>query len=622
MGKRSWLNEAIANEYLPFLSCLSDDEAGRAEAQEFNQTIRNSWAQRGLSTVAQQQSLMDTTRRSLKDQLGENHFCLDYIKFSTEEYIELNNLKQGRVELKNEQIQFLDDPHAIVEKAIALLDSPEWSEMAAALSVLTGRRSSEILSTARFSQCSDWSVTFTGALKRGGETQVLSFEIPTLAPATLVCQALDKVRKQLPDAANLPPKQVNSRFGAAVIAQCDRHFQDLVPCREGKDNLYTHLFRAVYATIATFWFCPPRVNDVEFKAAIQGHYAILDEENSERRRSLTASRHYSDYEIADSVIARYNGRRKGVRLGEDGVQAISPFRERSEEQPKPRSKKHFGSVRIWREDKPLLDSLFERLGLDSTLNQSEKMAQLLLWLDEKLDSSPLPLQGELDLSLIPSEDQAISSPDPQEAIASTAQVFLQPDDEPDPVPPDKISSPPVEEAPTPSGLEEKLEKLIDVMAQFLSLQMAQATAPKPSPPKKSPPPKDAPAPPSEAAITDVAISDKQAAVSESAPTAIANDDKPSRSPRHSPEAEAAINSAINALIAHNNKTELHDLKWFISINSVKELVSHLTKSQRLVQKVMVSRQQEIDSHHSQHQLELNHNHRHKQKRKVGDVIFL
>jgi hypothetical protein len=211
---------------------------------------------------------MDTTRRSIKDLLGEKHFSLDYIKFSTEEYIELNNLKQGRVELKNEQIQFLDDPDAIVERAISLLDSPEWSEMAAGLSVLTGRRSSEILSTARFVQFSDWSVTFTGALKRGGETQVLSFEIPTLAPAALVCQALDKVRKQLPDAAHLPPEQVNSQFGSAVIQQCDLHFQDLVPCREGKDNLYTHLFRAVYATIATFWFCPPPRQ----RCGVQGGY--------------------------------------------------------------------------------------------------------------------------------------------------------------------------------------------------------------------------------------------------------------------------------------------------------------------------------------------------------------
>ena len=609
MGKRSWLNEAIANEYLPFLSGLNDDEAGRAEAQEFNQTIRNSWAQRGLSTVAQQQSLMDTTRRSIKDLLGEKHFSLDYIKFSTEEYIELNNLKQGRVELKNEQIQFLDDPDAIVEKAIALLDSPEWSEMAAGLSVLTGRRSSEILSTARFVQCSDWSVTFTGALKRGGETQVLSFEIPTLAPAALVCQALDKVRKQLPDAANLPPEQVNSQFGSAVIAQCDLHFQDLVPCREGKDNLYTHLFRAVYATIATFWFCPPRVNDVEFKAAIQGHYAILDEGDSERRRSLTASRHYSDYEIADSVIARYNGRRKGVRLAEDGVQPISPFRERFFEQPKPHHrKKLLGSVRIWREDKPLLDQIFERLGFDSHLNQSEKMALLLLWVDSKLDASPQPLQGELDLDTHPFDNEAIatdtatliSSPDPQGAIAPSVEVFLQPDDEPDPEPPLEIPSPP------PSVLEATLERLADVLDRFLDFQIAQDNAPKSPSPKKSSPPKETP--PSPSTKVEEALTDKDAT--------------PPRSQRNSPQAEAAINSAISSLMAHNDKTELHDLKWFISINSVKELVSHLTKSQRLVQKVMGLRQQQIDSHNSKHQLEPTHNHRHKKKRKVGDVISL
>jgi hypothetical protein len=598
MGKRSWLNDAIANEYLPFLDSLNDDEAGRARAEEFNQTIRDSWAQRGLSTVAQQQSLMDTTRRSIKDQLGEKHFSLDYIKFSTEEYIELNNLKQGRVELKNEQIQFLDDPDAIVEKAIALLDSPEWSGMAAGLSVLTGRRSSEILSTARFVQCSDWSVTFTGALKRGGETQVLSFEIPTLAPAALVCQALDKVRKQLPDAAHLPPEQVNSQFGSAVIHQCDLHFQDLVPRREGKDNLYTHLFRAVYATIATFWFCPPRVNDVEFKAAIQGHYAILDEGDSERRRSLTASRHYSDYEIADSLIARYNGRRKGVRLGQVGVQAISPFRERFFEQPKPHHhKKLLGSVRIWREDKPLLDQIFERLGFDSHLNQSEKMALLLLWVDGKLDDSPQPLQGELDLSPSQSEDQA---------IAPSVEVFLQPDDEADP-------EPPVEEAPPSSVLEATLERLADVLDRFLDFQITQANAPKSPSPKKSSPPKEAPPSPS---------GEADGAVSEAAPLAKSDEAQPPRSQRNSPQAEAAINSAISSLMAHNDKTELHDLKWFISINSVKELVSHLTKSQRLVQKVMASRQQEIDSHNSKHQLETTHNHRHKRKRQVGEVISL
>jgi hypothetical protein len=125
MGKRAWLNEAIANEYLPFLASLDDNEKGQTQAEQFNQTIRKSWSARGLTKLSQQQSLMDTTRKAIKNYLGEKHFSLNYIKFSTSEYIQLNDAKQGRVAERNEQVQFLDDPDAIVRKAIALLKSPE-----------------------------------------------------------------------------------------------------------------------------------------------------------------------------------------------------------------------------------------------------------------------------------------------------------------------------------------------------------------------------------------------------------------------------------------------------------------------------------------------------------------
>ncbi len=72
----------------------------------------------------------------------------------------------------------------------------------------------------------------------------------------------------------------------------------LVPLRDGKNNLYTHLFRAVYATIAAHWFCPPTVSDLEFRAYIQGHFKILHETNPEKRTSMAAQRHYWDYKIS------------------------------------------------------------------------------------------------------------------------------------------------------------------------------------------------------------------------------------------------------------------------------------------------------------------------------------
>jgi hypothetical protein len=40
---------------------------------------------------------------------------------------------------------------------------------------------------------------------------------------------------------------------------------------------YTHIFRAVYATIAAHWYCPPSVPEHQFKAEIQGHFSITQE---------------------------------------------------------------------------------------------------------------------------------------------------------------------------------------------------------------------------------------------------------------------------------------------------------------------------------------------------------
>ena len=107
------------------------------------------------------------------------------------------------------------------------------------------------------------------------------------------------------------------RCSRAVAHKCDEHFADLVPNRTDKDNLYTHLFRAVYATIASHWFCPPLVPEIEFRAAIQGHYQILDENNPTLRRSLAAGRHYFDYKISDGQ-GNIDGR-LGIKLSRQGI---------------------------------------------------------------------------------------------------------------------------------------------------------------------------------------------------------------------------------------------------------------------------------------------------------------
>jgi hypothetical protein len=195
MGKRGWLNSLIDDEYIPALSQLQDSPDGVAKAQQLALSIRDGWAARGAKELKQQQSLMDQTRRAIKDKLGENHFSLNYVNFTTAEYTQLNDEKQGKVAQRNTQCVILDpgNVNALITRSVNLLHSPEWADVAAALAVLTGRRSTEVMATAEFTPKTQYSVIFTGALKRRGEEQTLSFEIPTLCQAEYVLKGLRRL---------------------------------------------------------------------------------------------------------------------------------------------------------------------------------------------------------------------------------------------------------------------------------------------------------------------------------------------------------------------------------------------------------------------------------------------
>ncbi len=380
MGYRKWLEQDIQSVYLPK---IAGAKGGKALVKLCD-AMRDDWRGRGLKSLSAQSDCMAQVRRAIKDELGEDHKALEVIDLSGDEYIQLNNQRQDRVSARNEAIQFIDDPDQIVAIAVRLLDSPEWAEVAAGLSVLTGRRSSELLGTALFSIMSRWSVLFSGALKRRRETVELSFEIPTLTTADRVCQALEKIRRDLPQAQQMAPNTINGKFGPAVASACDKHFAGLVPTRADGESLYTHLFRSVYATIAVFWYCPPQVDPTEFKAAIQGHFQILDEKNPEQRRSLAASRHYADFEIADAVIARYKGKRKGIKLGVAGVQPIEAFNTGSiQDDGKVKGERLAqSSIRVFHKDKERLERVFERLGLMDGLTQPQKLSRLLEWVEQ------------------------------------------------------------------------------------------------------------------------------------------------------------------------------------------------------------------------------------------------
>ncbi|MEO0647191.1 MAG: protelomerase family protein [Cyanobacteria bacterium J06650_10] len=357
-----WL-KTLLRELLPQIIDVPDTPSGHRKAEKWDSLLKERMANRGLTTPAQQKNPITDVRRVLKA-IDEGHPALDDVGFSPDEWTEINMPSEQAV--AHRSAKPIDDPNEIARRAAVLLDSDSWSEIAAGLAVATGRRAAEVMQTANFEQASQWSVWFIGALKRHGEPEELRFEIPTLVKASSVIKATQQLRQML-DTDGMSNREINRAYSHAIAQACDRTFTDIVPPREGKDNLYTHLFRAVYSTIATFWYCPPDVPELEFRAAIQGHYKILEEGETEPRRSLAASRHYFDYEIADQVIAKHKGQRKGIMLERPGVEVISAFRAPVEVETEiaPQEVTTVSRVSVTEEDKQRVLDIQKEMNIDT-----------------------------------------------------------------------------------------------------------------------------------------------------------------------------------------------------------------------------------------------------------------
>jgi cell division ATPase FtsA len=165
---RKWL-QTLVNEYLPAVAELQNTPEGQAQSLQWATWMRQQWAEHGMADLKQQRNLMTDVRGAIKTQLGEHHVALESMNFTVAEWTMINTPIADQVARRNENVVLLDNAEAIVAQAVRLLEQREWAEVAAGLVVLTGRRSSEILGTANFQPLSQWSVTFTGALKRRGK---------------------------------------------------------------------------------------------------------------------------------------------------------------------------------------------------------------------------------------------------------------------------------------------------------------------------------------------------------------------------------------------------------------------------------------------------------------------
>ncbi|MEO1353015.1 MAG: protelomerase family protein [Cyanobacteria bacterium J06635_15] len=586
-----WLRNLLRKE-LPKVLGVEDTPAGHQQAQAFDALVKAKMTARGLVTLHQQKNPITDVRRVIKA-IDPNHPALADVGFSKAEWTDINLPAEkaiaGRV------AKPIENPDAIAQLAAELMASDEWSEIAAGVTVATGRRSAEVLKTAQFEIASKWSVWFEGALKRRSEPVTLRFEIPTLVEAEQVVEAVERLRA-LVDTEGMDNRLVNRYYSNDVAQVCDRTFSDLVPPRDGKDNLYTHLFRAVYGTIASFWFCPPSVPELEFRAAIQGHYKVLEEGRTELRRSLAAARHYFDYEIADQVIAQYGGKRKGVRLNEPGVLVLGEFRDEDvvEEEDKKMGLKR---VLITEADKEQIIEWQEHFAIAS---QDEAMgfvvgaAQKALAIAQGLECDVEAVVGEVEavlgqvelgkaklaeaeraISLIERGGGNQSLVEQSLAMANEFNGFLKQENE-------QLKQ-------EREGLVKEVEQLRSQLGQFESmkqqfLQFQKLFSGATAAPVANPEPARVAEP---VAVPGVAQNGGSATATQ--PRYVDG--------RSSPDAEREINLIIDEIIQFNEQTAQDDEeRWLINQSILNQLS---TRSQSIIKRVLESRV-DVQTHHDKY----------------------
>jgi len=325
-AKTKWLQEFL-EQNLPLVANLTAESPNWQEnASIFAANLEKTLCDRGLTEPTQQKNPRSQVANVLRG-YHPHHPAIPYpyTLLSPDTYTQLN-LEQV-LKTDERQTKFFSgaDAIALVEKATSLLDCDDPNEIAAGLAVLIGRRMSEIL-ISTFEPCTTYSVLFSEPVKKDG--LIPPMEIPTLIEADKVLEAIARLRdvwnihdiKDSADSERQLKQAINKRY-EDVPKAVRRHYSDLIPGREADNDsgekLYTHVFRSVYAEIATYFYKPRSVPDHRFKAEIQGHFTLSEQG---KVRSYTSRPHYDDYLIGDRTPNA-----DGIKLSLPDVSTLSVF---------------------------------------------------------------------------------------------------------------------------------------------------------------------------------------------------------------------------------------------------------------------------------------------------------
>ncbi|HEY9829493.1 MAG TPA: protelomerase family protein [Stenomitos sp.] len=232
-------------------------------------------------------SELNSYPQKTKDGIVSQHYALLYMNYSKEDHeLRMQPTKERKDEQRRnlEPINCLDIYQETIE---SLLESHDYRELTVGLIAATGRRPSEILSTAVFTQKSQFEVNFEGQLKAKGERD--EYPTFTLVESAKVVDGLLKLRRmpEIKEMKQWELFEIDSGKNSTVNSKVKEFFASLINPPRGEKELSNKNLRAAYAAIAIYLFCPGNHSESLFIKERLGHTG-----------DATAS-NYEDYQVVD-----------------------------------------------------------------------------------------------------------------------------------------------------------------------------------------------------------------------------------------------------------------------------------------------------------------------------------
>jgi len=175
-----------------------------------------------------------------------------------------------KVAKRHKKLISIKNNEVMIQKAVELLESKKWFEIAAGLCLLTGRRATEVLKTAKLTNCdnSQSKAFFKGQLKsKGLDKSKEKYPIYILGDSKNKCKdALKKLRAVL-DCKKLSNYETGIKYNSQLNKTVKKYYSKYVKI----DGLSSHTLRNVYSVICIKEFKKDYQTRNSFLANILGH---------------------------------------------------------------------------------------------------------------------------------------------------------------------------------------------------------------------------------------------------------------------------------------------------------------------------------------------------------------